>query len=196
MYIPCPQATFDVQFDGTVADKLDASAPTTAFRQVLFAHSFGGAAAQHLVNVTAHLEGTNRWLDLDYITFTAGKCVSSISSRADAVSVYLRRPMLMRSHPFLLSSSAAQRPRRQSGPPPPHPHGLQGTYLISLVPISLRIPLPPNLFPFSASPLFTVHVSPTGILPPGRPLTGAIWERRGVGRAHTAYHNQCVPAPD
>ena len=57
----CPQATFDVQFDGT-AVTLDASAETTAFRQVLFTHSFSdnGTAAQHLVKVTAVLEGKNR----------------------------------------------------------------------------------------------------------------------------------------
>ncbi|KAM5533664.1 hypothetical protein V8D89_012631 [Ganoderma adspersum] len=72
-------ATFDVQFDGTVSDNLDASASMTAFRQVLFTHSFGGAATQHLVNVTAHLEGKNRWLDLDYITFTDNGSTSSPS---------------------------------------------------------------------------------------------------------------------
>ncbi|PIL33358.1 hypothetical protein GSI_04809 [Ganoderma sinense ZZ0214-1] len=72
-------ATFDVQYDGNKLDGVGASASTTAFRQALFSYSFGGTAAQHLVNVTAHLEGQNRWFDLDYITFTGNGTTSSPS---------------------------------------------------------------------------------------------------------------------
>ena len=190
MHFPCPQATFDVQFDGTVADKLDASAQTTAFRQVLFAHSFGGAAAQHLVNVTAHLEGTNRWLDLDYITFTAGKCVSSISSRADAVSVYLRRPMLMRSPPSLLSPSAAQRPRRHSGPPPPRPHGFRGTYPFPSLAIHF-------LSQFSPAPLtpFLSPRHPCSHFSDGDSPAGACVNRGDMGTARCGTRAHGLPQP-
>ncbi|KAI1787741.1 hypothetical protein LXA43DRAFT_1064157 [Ganoderma leucocontextum] len=79
-------AAFQLQFDGTIVN-LDASAQTTAFRQELFTHSFSpnGTAAQHLVKVTAVLEGKNKWLDLDYITFTSGSgSTSSIGTATSA----------------------------------------------------------------------------------------------------------------
>lgn len=74
--LPSAQAKYQVQFDNTVIN-LDASADTTAFRQELFAHTFS-ASGVHTVKLIAVLAGDGikgRWLDVDYITFSAGKCV-------------------------------------------------------------------------------------------------------------------------
>ena len=163
---PGPQASFMAQFDGT-AVTVDASAQTTAFRQPLFSHVFSdnGTVAQHLVKVTASLGGgKNTWLDLDYITFTSGRCVSSLPS-SRACILYLRRPILMRSHPIPslsllqrlnvihrdrhLRTTMAYRVRTVPFP----------SLLFSALSFSSAATFPRAPFPFCTSP-FVFHISP------------------------------------
>ncbi|CDO68093.1 hypothetical protein BN946_scf185044.g1 [Trametes cinnabarina] len=76
-------AKLQVQFDTTVVNNIDTFASQTAFGQVLFAHSFGSASAQHSVKLTAVLSGDGlqgKWLDVDYITFTTAFNASSTAS--------------------------------------------------------------------------------------------------------------------
>ncbi|KAI0628928.1 hypothetical protein C8Q77DRAFT_1067482 [Trametes polyzona] len=95
---------YRVQFDSTVVT-LDASAPETAFRQELFAHTFtpANASATHFVNLTAVLSGDGvqgRWLDVDYITFAS----SPASDAAPSVSTITSLP------PWLTGSSQTPSP--------------------------------------------------------------------------------------
>ena len=58
-----------------------------AFQQELFSHSFAsdGPTSQHSVKVTAVFNGKNNWFDIDYITFTDGKCVNLLVSIASSM---------------------------------------------------------------------------------------------------------------
>ncbi|OSC96830.1 hypothetical protein PYCCODRAFT_1472280 [Trametes coccinea BRFM310] len=96
-------AKLQVQYDTIVVNNIDTSAAQTAFGQVLFAHSFGSAPAQHSVKLTAVLSGDGlqgKWLDVDYITFTTAYNASSTSAI----------PIVTSSPPWLAGSSSTNAP--------------------------------------------------------------------------------------
>ncbi|KAI9069936.1 hypothetical protein FKP32DRAFT_1690981 [Trametes sanguinea] len=96
-------AKLQVQYDSTVVNNIDTSAAQTAFGQVLFAHSFGSAPAQHSVKLTAVLSGDGlqgKWLDVDYITFTTAYNASSTAAIGTVTS----------SPPWLAGSSSTNAP--------------------------------------------------------------------------------------
>ena len=64
------QGNYSVQFDGDIVF-LSALAPQMQYRQLLYHATFpGNASSEHLVQLTALLNATNNWLDLDYISFS------------------------------------------------------------------------------------------------------------------------------
>ncbi|OBZ75350.1 hypothetical protein A0H81_05031 [Grifola frondosa] len=68
-------ANFSVQFDNFVIN-LDASASSNQFQQLLFQHTLANQINNHIVVLTAILQGQGvrgQWLDVDFITFTDGR---------------------------------------------------------------------------------------------------------------------------
>ncbi|OCH84155.1 hypothetical protein OBBRIDRAFT_432113 [Obba rivulosa] len=72
-------ASFSVQADNDVFF-LSAAAPSQQFQQILFEHTFAPPSqpGSHSITLSAILDGSDvegRWLDLDYVSFTDGRCV-------------------------------------------------------------------------------------------------------------------------
>ncbi|KAI0761526.1 hypothetical protein BD413DRAFT_617049 [Trametes elegans] len=116
-------AKLQVVFDGT-AVVLDASAPQSLFRQELFQHAFGPAneTGQHQVKLLAVLSGDGlkgKWLDVDYITFTAGGGATSAIGTVTSTPPWLDgtstsqpsayRPLGTANTPYISPSSTPSR---------------------------------------------------------------------------------------
>ena len=132
-----------MQFDSTVVT-LDASADETAFRQELFSHVFSsdGTSSVHLVRMTAVLSGDGvqgKWLDVDYISFTSGRCVFH---PCDGASIS--------SHYVCVCSAAAPRPRL--GLSRPRRLGKHSTCLSNSNPSFI------SLFPVRAAPSLRIRI--------------------------------------
>lgn len=70
------QADYTVQFDDTVLPNQSAWAASTQFQQLLFQRSFSSSnvATIHFVSLQVVFTDRGRWLDVDFLTFTDGKC--------------------------------------------------------------------------------------------------------------------------
>ncbi|PCH39509.1 hypothetical protein WOLCODRAFT_29595 [Wolfiporia cocos MD-104 SS10] len=74
-------ASFSVQFDDDVLDDISASAPATAFQQLLFQRVLPAQAGQHFVQLTAQLTDA-QWLDVDFVTLGSASASSATTIAA------------------------------------------------------------------------------------------------------------------
>ncbi|EJD06137.1 uncharacterized protein FOMMEDRAFT_18330 [Fomitiporia mediterranea MF3/22] len=68
-------ANYSIQFDNFIIF-FSASDSQTEYQQPLFGHTFN-TSGTHFVSFTAHHDGANQWLDLDFITITVNQTDSN-----------------------------------------------------------------------------------------------------------------------
>ncbi|KAI0313109.1 hypothetical protein OF83DRAFT_581251 [Amylostereum chailletii] len=114
-------AQFTVYFDG-VAEVLNAQAPRTAFRQLLFQTTFANSTSstEHLLSVVVQPLNNQTWFDLDYVSFSTADAGSAPPASSPTLGLtppwasYVLRPPPASTLRSTLSPRPGRRQRRTS----------------------------------------------------------------------------------